>query len=670
VVSASSRSDSNAGPPLPTSTPTATATATATGTRTATPTATATATATQTATPTRTPFCGNGIPEGPEQCDDGNTNGGDCCSATCQFEAPGAPCGDDGNACTSDRCDGSGTCTHPNAPGGTPCDDGNHCTGMDQCVAGTCVGGPPPNCDDQNYCTNDFCVDTIGCLHEVGVESPECGSCNDGLDNDGDGVVDAENPNCSTFHQMQRFAIIGTATDGLRSLKLGREAKVMENDVVSAELTATLRAGACGVDLKASIGTLVTGAVALEGNARFSGGRPEVRILYQFVNDNPAPSAVITGQTVPVVGPPSKCTDGTTPCLNNDDCPAAQQCEMRLTINDPANPNVIKTGMATEFIRCQNTIAAVAPTDETIAALEATQPSPVPGGQIHLHSGGSLEVVLGHGQQVVDLDVLRIGQDGRLTLTGFPDTIVVFRIAGAFRIGTRSHVTLTGGLKSSNVLWAIAGAGRFVRISSHSTFPGTLMAAKRPKASIGAFTVVEGALIGKRIRLGLESKVIHRPFTALLVGPTLETPNLAVRSANLRFSSSDRDSGSLRLTAIIDDTSSKEFRTALLAGDVSLNVTDPGHFDASVSLSGCSARGDRVFRCRNDDTRATIKALRDDPNIYTLNVIRRRLSAAQTGTVRPLSPVTVTMQQDALERIGHIDNCRARGTFSLSCRMP
>ena len=209
-----------------------------------------------------------------------------------------------------------------------------------QCVEGACVGGQPLVCNDNDICTNDTCVPDIGCLFEIGIESPECGSCEDGIDNDGDGLPDAEDPDCSTFHQLQRFAIIGTATNGLRSLRLGREAMVVESDVAPAELTATLRAGACGVDMKASIGTLVTGAVALEGNARFSGGRPPVRILYQFVNDNAAPSAVLTGQTVPLVGPPSMCTDGVTPCLTNDNCPSSQKCEAQLTINDPTNPHV------------------------------------------------------------------------------------------------------------------------------------------------------------------------------------------------------------------------------------------------------------------------------------------------------------------------------------------
>jgi uncharacterized delta-60 repeat protein len=56
--------------------------------------------------------CGNGTLEPDEQCDDGNLANGDCCSSTCQFEAAGGACADEGNACTSDTCDGAGTCQH------------------------------------------------------------------------------------------------------------------------------------------------------------------------------------------------------------------------------------------------------------------------------------------------------------------------------------------------------------------------------------------------------------------------------------------------------------------------------------------------------------------------------------------------------------------------------
>ncbi len=90
------------------------------------------------------PICGNGVAEGGEGCDDGNTVGGDCCSATCAVESG-------------------------------PCDDGDACTDGDACSGGTCVGGPlitacidgdgccPAGCDDTND-TDCIIVPTVSPL--------------------------------------------------------------------------------------------------------------------------------------------------------------------------------------------------------------------------------------------------------------------------------------------------------------------------------------------------------------------------------------------------------------------------------------------------------------------------------------------------------------------------
>jgi len=277
---------------------------------------------------------------------------------------------------------------------------------------------------------------------------------------------------------------------------------------------------------------------------------------------------------------------------------------------------------------------------------------------------------------VVDIDALRVGQDGTLTIKGFADTVVVFRIAGAFRIGTRSNVVLQG-VQETNVLWVVQGAGPLVRVSSHSEFRGTLVATKRTKLSVGAFTNVYGALIGKRIRMGRETTVMHFPFSALLQGATVDTPNLAVRKVNLRNSvSPNRATGGVRLNAIVDDTSSKNFGAALTNNGVVLSFEDAADFDqVAVSLSGCAQRSTRIFLCRSGDTRATIRVMRDDPNIYTLTVVRRRLTITQTGAVQPTAPVTVTMTQDdgvhpLVTRSGSISTCRKRGQATLTCHMP
>jgi cysteine-rich repeat protein len=94
--------------------------------------------------------CGNGTVQTGEACDDGNIAAGDCCSPTCTFES-----------------------------NGSACSDGNACTTADACNAtGTCVGGPPPNCDDGIVCTTDSCAPASGCQHACRVGencgTPEC----------------------------------------------------------------------------------------------------------------------------------------------------------------------------------------------------------------------------------------------------------------------------------------------------------------------------------------------------------------------------------------------------------------------------------------------------------------------------------------------------------------
>jgi len=56
------------------------------------------------------PRCGDGLLFYPEDCDDGNTLDGDCCSSTCTFEPKGTVCADSGDLCQVSVCDGAGTC--------------------------------------------------------------------------------------------------------------------------------------------------------------------------------------------------------------------------------------------------------------------------------------------------------------------------------------------------------------------------------------------------------------------------------------------------------------------------------------------------------------------------------------------------------------------------------
>ena len=81
--------------------------------------------------------CGDGEVEVGEQCDDGNTVSGDCCSALCLLESNGSPC-DDGDPCTTGSTCSAGVCG-----GGTArtCPLCEACDG-----AGGCASAPRTTC--------------------------------------------------------------------------------------------------------------------------------------------------------------------------------------------------------------------------------------------------------------------------------------------------------------------------------------------------------------------------------------------------------------------------------------------------------------------------------------------------------------------------------------------
>lgn len=80
------------------------------------------------------------------------------------------------------------------------CDDGNACT-SDSCDANAVCVQEPVNCDDSDSCTVDSCDPVEGCIHSPAGAPPEVRevSCNDTLDNDCDGTVDAADSDCAGF---------------------------------------------------------------------------------------------------------------------------------------------------------------------------------------------------------------------------------------------------------------------------------------------------------------------------------------------------------------------------------------------------------------------------------------------------------------------------------------
>jgi hypothetical protein len=141
----------------------------------------------------------------------------------------GSPC-DDGNACTRDDtcqagiCSGgdsvecqplddchmagicnpaTGTCSNPLQPDGTACNDGNPCSSVDACQAGGCLAGATDLDLDRDghfdrACPGgDDCADGDPLVYPGMPEGPVGdGTCFDGKDNNCNGFIDLNDPNC------------------------------------------------------------------------------------------------------------------------------------------------------------------------------------------------------------------------------------------------------------------------------------------------------------------------------------------------------------------------------------------------------------------------------------------------------------------------------------------
>jgi cysteine-rich repeat protein len=124
--------------------------------------------------------CGNGILEAGEQCDDGNLINGDGCSSVCTTEVTAPVCGngilqageqcDDGNLTNGDGC--SAVCTIENGGGGGG--GGGYVTPYSFHACGNGRIEDTEQCDDGNTTSGDGCSSTctLETTHPVAPEKP------------------------------------------------------------------------------------------------------------------------------------------------------------------------------------------------------------------------------------------------------------------------------------------------------------------------------------------------------------------------------------------------------------------------------------------------------------------------------------------------------------------
>jgi hypothetical protein len=105
-----------------------------------------------------------------------------CLALLCDPAAVDAGSCDDGDPCTTERCDAAAGCVHTPIPGccdeATDCDDDNPCTAdacnpSARCEHGVVADGAAA-CDDGNPCTTETCTAEPRCAYAPAAEGASC----------------------------------------------------------------------------------------------------------------------------------------------------------------------------------------------------------------------------------------------------------------------------------------------------------------------------------------------------------------------------------------------------------------------------------------------------------------------------------------------------------------
>jgi RHS repeat-associated protein len=114
------------------------------------------------------------------------------------------PAFDDGNPCTTDRCDPVAGVLHEPLAAGTSCGDDDACNGAEACdAAGVCLAGTPLHCDDGNVCNGtESCEPDRGCIAGAAPIIEDRNAC----------TVDSCDPALGVVHTL--LAVGSSCSDG------------------------------------------------------------------------------------------------------------------------------------------------------------------------------------------------------------------------------------------------------------------------------------------------------------------------------------------------------------------------------------------------------------------------------------------------------------------------
>jgi cysteine-rich repeat protein len=288
------------------------------------------------------------------------------------------------------------------------------------------------SCDDGNHTPGDCC--SPDCVDEEirGV----CQTCDDGLDNDEDGRLDAEDSGCATFSEYQRSALV-VAT-----------------------------AARSPADDPAVRSVLLPGA--LVGDA---------------VDASCSTGVCICPQSAP------GCQTAGSPCQSDGDCVAV-----------PYPLGRSRAGICAADAKSDPSIECRPPNDLVVKARAIARMPGVRMDPIRVAAkSASVVLLFAGGKQVIDVDSVELGSQVRLELAGEADTVLVLRVDRSFVLGAGAAIALAAELEPERVLWVFAGEEGRIALGDASRIAGTILAPERGGIELGSGVRIDGAILASQV---------------------------------------------------------------------------------------------------------------------------------------------------------------------------
>ncbi len=427
-------------------------------------TTTTSSTSTTSTTTTTIPVCGNGIPEGLEDCDDANTADGDCCSATCTFEAQGSDCSDGFFCNGAETCDGAGNCD----PGAA--EDCSHLDG--ECSDGFCDA-------EADQCDITALNEGLDCTHDATctlVAECQGGECT---------------PTEETYLAAScRWVVVGGKSGETVRVRTDimsdQDANICGDALrISGRTTGSVVSALTtgdGIDFRE--GAVVGGHIVTDGAAVTSGGRSWIPGTDGLLTD------VAGGQVIERTEAPGTYIDTT----GSHDL--AAECQVDQDSLTTAETQIDGLG-----------------SDGSL-------------GKYKIKRSAADEIdVTGQGLAVLDADKITLGGRSTLTLRGLSTDVLILRMAGNLRLGYGALIILAegapaDGLLPENVLFYSKGnvcrLGRGVEAEDEGGADGggTIFCPNARKFKVGKRSVWTGSFLGARVELRVRgTNVTHREFS-------------------------------------------------------------------------------------------------------------------------------------------------------------